>query len=83
MAVRILVDYLPTAFTDVQLKALFEPYGAVLSAMIVKQPLSGTLHFGYVEMESREKAERAVAAINAQEIGVPQLRAAVLTEAEG
>ena len=80
MPVRILVDYLPTGFTDVQLKALFEPYGAVLSATIVKRPLSGTLHFGYVEMDSREKAERAAAAINAQEIGVQRIRASVLSE---
>ena len=81
MAVRIIVDQLPIQFTDDDLRALFEPYGRVLSTMILRPPMSGSLRFGYVEMESQGDAEHAAAAINTRHIGVPALHASVLIDA--
>jgi hypothetical protein len=82
MAVRIVADQVPSSFTDADLKALFEPYGTVLLATVIKGPLAESLHFGYVEMETREQADRATAAINARNLGVPPLRTAVLLESQ-
>jgi hypothetical protein len=83
MAIRIVVDQVPIQFTDAHLKALFEPYGTVLSSTVLRPPMSGSLRFGYVEMESQEDAERAAAAINSRQIGVPSLHASVLIDTEG
>jgi hypothetical protein len=82
MAVRIVADQIPSNFTDANLKALFEPYGTVLTAMVIKGPIAESLHFGYVEMETREQADRAVAAINARQVGVPPIRTTVLLESQ-
>jgi RNA recognition motif-containing protein len=81
MAVRIIVDQVPTQYTDAHLRALFEPYGTVRSSMILRPPMSGSLGFGYVEMESPEDAERAAGAINSQ-VGVSGLHASVLIDAD-
>ena len=64
------------------LKTLFEPYGTVLLATVIKGPLAESLHFGYVEMETLEEANRAVVAINARRLGAPPLRTTVLSESE-
>jgi RNA recognition motif-containing protein len=82
MAIRIIVDQLPIQFTDADLRALFEPYGRVLSTVVLRPPLSGSLRFGYVEMESQKDAERAAAAINSRQIGVPSLYASVWMDAQ-
>lgn len=82
MAVRIVADQIPSNFTNADLKTLFEPYGTVLLATVIKGPLAESLHFGYVEMETLEEANRAVVAINARRLGAPPLRTTVLSESE-
>jgi RNA recognition motif-containing protein len=83
MAVRIIVDHLPTTFGDTHLRDLFDRYGTVLSATVIKGPLANSLNFGYVEMETREQAERAVAAINAVRTGTFGIQASLLMDDPG
>jgi RNA recognition motif-containing protein len=51
--------------TDDQLEALFAQYGAVKSAKIIMDRMSGRSRgFGFVEMESSDDANNAIAALN-------------------
>ncbi len=53
--------------SDDQLEALFAQYGAVKSAKIIMDRMSGRSRgFGFVEMESDEDAKNAIAALNGQ-----------------
>ena len=51
--------------TDEDLKELFSPQGAVVSASVVKYHDSGrSKGFAFVEMESEEDAKKAIEAMN-------------------
>ena len=51
--------------TDDQLEALFAQYGAVKSAKIIMDRMSGRSRgFGFVEMENNDEANNAIAALN-------------------
>ncbi|HNR08578.1 MAG TPA: RNA-binding protein [Saprospiraceae bacterium] len=53
--------------TDAQLEALFAQYGAVKSAKIIMDRMSGRSRgFGFVEMENDDEAKAAIAALNGQ-----------------
>ena len=57
------------ATTDDGLKAVFAAYGKVTSARVVTDRMTGrSKGFGFVEMPNREEAQKAVDALNGQEL---------------
>ena len=55
--------------TDEDLNSLFAEYGAVSSAKILKDKMSGrSKGFGFVEMEDEEAAKNAIAGLHESEI---------------
>jgi len=53
--------------SDDQLEALFAQYGAVKSAKIIMDRMSGRSRgFGFVEMDNDDEAKNAIAALNGQ-----------------
>ena len=67
---NIYVGNLSWQMTDEDLRNLFEQHGAVGSAKIVKDKVSGrSKGFGFVEMSSAEEAQKAITALNGKELG--------------
>lgn len=64
----LLVDGLPSFFTDQQLKELFRRYGTVLSAEVVRYPNGESLEFGYVEMATSDEASAAARRLNGTQL---------------
>ena len=65
--------------TESELRALFEPFGAVESASLATDRDTGRSRgFGFVSMTNDEEAEKAMAALNGKEEGG---RALVVNEA--
>ena len=57
------------ATTDDGLKAAFAAYGEVTSARVVTDSMNGrSKGFGFVEMPNREEAQKAIDALNGQEL---------------
>jgi RNA recognition motif-containing protein len=69
VAVELLVDALPQAYTEEQLRGLFQPYGCVSSVSIVRAPDGQSLGFGYVSMASAEDAGQACRALQHRVVG--------------
>lgn len=62
---NIYVGNLSYAVTEAQLKALFEEFGAVSSANLIKDKYSGeSKGFGFVEMDKQNEAEEAIKQLN-------------------
>ena len=69
----IFVGNLPWSATDEELKQKFSEFGAVLSARIVTDKLSGKSRgFGFVDMEDAD-AQKAIAAMSGQKWGEREL----------
>ncbi len=67
---KIYVGNFPFSMTDSELRAMFEPYGAVDSASVVTDRDTGRSRgFGFVSMTNDEEAERAMAALNGKDSG--------------
>ena len=65
----IFVGNLPWSMTDADLAAKFGEFGAVISARVVTDKLTGKSRgFGFVDM-SDEDAQKAIAAMAGQKIG--------------
>jgi RNA recognition motif-containing protein len=63
------VGNLSYGMTDHDLQNLFEPHGAVQSAQVIKDRDTGrSKGFGFVEMDSAEQAQAAIAALNGQDV---------------
>ncbi|HLY92574.1 MAG TPA: RNA-binding protein [Candidatus Angelobacter sp.] len=76
---KIYVGNFSFQMTEPELRALFEPYGAVEEASLVTERDTGRSRgFGFVSMTNNEEAEKAIAALNGQESGG---RALVVNEA--
>ena len=70
MATKLYVGNLPFRVRDEDLQSLFQQAGAVQSVNIIRDKVSGQSRgFGFVEMASAEDGEKAIAALNGQEIG--------------
>ena len=70
MPKRIYVGNLPFSATDDEVREMFSAYGAVTSVHLVTDRDSGRPRgFGFVEMESGEEADQAIAAVNGQDMG--------------
>jgi len=69
MAGKISVGNLPWSTTSADLEAMFAPHGAVRSAEVISDRETGRSRgFGFVEMETNEGLQAAIAALNGQEI---------------
>ena len=66
---NIFVGNLSYSTTDETLRELFEPYGEVSSAKVIKDRETGRARgFGFVEMPSDEEGQAAIAAVDGKEI---------------
>ena len=71
----IYVGNLPYDVSDSDLQQLFEKYGTVASARVVSDRATGRAKgFGFVEMNDRAEAEKAIAATNGYEMNGRPLR---------
>ena len=62
---KLYVGGLPYATTDASLESLFSEHGAVESARVIMDRMTGrSKGFGFVEMSSREEAETASEKLN-------------------
>lgn len=63
------VGNLSREVTEGDLRAAFEAFGQVTSAAVIKDKFSGESRgFGFVEMASKEEAEKAIAALNGTDL---------------
>ena len=70
MAKKLYVGGLPYATTDSELKDAFSAAGAVESAVIIMDKMSGrSKGFGFVEMSSDEEAQKAIEMMNGKDFG--------------
>lgn len=70
MAKKLYVGGLPYATTDSELKDAFSQAGAVSSAVIIMDKMSGrSKGFGFVEMSSDEDAQKAIDMWNGKDFG--------------
>ena len=71
----IYVGNLPYDVSDSDLQQLFEKYGTVASARVVMDRATGRAKgFGFVEMNDRAEAEKAIAATNGYDMNGRPLR---------
>ena len=64
------VGNFPFGMTDRELQSIFEPYGTVESAKIVRNPTTGRSRgFAFVAMANDVEAEKAMAELNGKESG--------------
>jgi RNA recognition motif-containing protein len=69
MAKKIYVGNLSFNTTDEDLSKLFQPYGAVGSASVIKDKFTGRSRgFGFVEMDKNEEADKAIAELNGKSV---------------
>ncbi|MEO6404774.1 MAG: RNA-binding protein [Ferruginibacter sp.] len=69
--------------TDEILKSLFEPFGAVSSAKIITDRMTGQSRgFGFVEMASDDEANEAMKALNNKDIEGRPMSVSVAKEKE-
>jgi RNA recognition motif-containing protein len=67
---NIYVGNLDFATTEQDLRGLFETYGAVENASIVKDKFTGQPRgFGFVEMTNDSDAEKAISELNGRQVG--------------
>lgn len=72
----LIVDGFTISFTSEELKQLLMPYGAVVSANVVKDQFNRSMSYGYVVMESEADARNAIEALNMQPFNGRVLRVA-------
>ncbi len=66
---NIYVGNVPYAATEEDLETLFGEYGAVATATIIRDRYDGrSKGFGFVEMENQEDGERAIEALDGQDM---------------
>ena len=67
---KLFVGNIPHSTTEAELRALFEPHGAIEQVSIVTDRDTGRSRgFAFVEMTDSAEAEKAIAALNGQELG--------------
>jgi RNA recognition motif-containing protein len=78
---KLFVGNLPFAIDSEKLRELFTPFGAVESANVIVDKVSGrSKGFGFVEMATVEEAQAAVSALNDSEM---EGRKVAVSEAKG
>jgi cold-inducible RNA-binding protein len=67
---KLYVGNFPFSMTDPELQSIFEPYGTVESAKIVRNPETGRSRgFAFVAMPNDVEAIKAMAELNGRESG--------------
>jgi cold-inducible RNA-binding protein len=67
---KLFVGNIPHSTTEAELRALFEPHGAIEQVSIVTERDTGRSRgFAFVEMKDSAEAEKAIAALNGTELG--------------
>ena len=67
---KLFVGNIPHSTTEADLRALFEPHGAIAQVSIVTERDTGRSRgFAFVEMTDSAEAEKAIAALNGKELG--------------
>jgi len=75
MAINIYVGNLSYDTTESQLGTLFSAHGAVRSVKVVTDQYSGrSKGFGFVEMENKEEADNAIAALNGKNVSNREIK---------
>ncbi|MDX1469610.1 MAG: RNA-binding protein [Acidimicrobiia bacterium] len=81
MSTNIYVGNLPFNVDNDELKSLFAEYGEVASANVITDRDSGRSRgFGFVEMDSKEAAEKAIESLNGSSHGGRQLTVNIARE---
>jgi len=69
MGKKLYVGNLAYGITDSDLQKMFEPHGTVQSAQVIMDRDTGrSKGFGFVEMNTGEEAEAAIAALSGQQV---------------
>lgn len=69
MSKRIYVGNLPWAYTATHLQELFGPYGSIISAEVISDRVTGRSRgFGFVQLDSDQATESAIAALNGKDV---------------
>ncbi len=69
MAKKLYVGSLPYSTDENTLRALFEPFGTLLSAAVISDKFTGqSKGFGFVEFEDSAAADEAIEQINGKEV---------------
>jgi len=72
---KIYVSNLSFSMRDAELQEIFANFGSVLSAKVIMDRASGrSKGFGFVEMETPEEAQKAIAGLNDTEIAGRMIR---------
>ena len=67
---KLFVGNIPHSTTEAELRTLFEPHGAIEQVSIVTDRDTGRSRgFAFIEMTDSAEAEKAIAALNGQELG--------------
>lgn len=67
---RLYVGNVPFSTTDEELHALFEPYGEIVSANVIRdRETDRSRGFAFVEFESTEAAQKAITALDGSDMG--------------
>jgi RNA recognition motif-containing protein len=70
MPKKLYVGNLPWSFSSADLENLFAPYGTVKSAEVISERETGRSRgFGFVEMETQQATEQAIAALHEKDVG--------------
>lgn len=70
MSQKLYVGGLPYSTTDNELKDAFSQAGAVVSATIIMDKMTGrSKGFGFVEMSTEEEAQKAIEMFNGKDFG--------------
>lgn len=81
MSKKLFVGSLPFSTTNEELQKLFEPFGEVTSAVVIRDKQTRrSKGYGFVEMTSAEAANDALEALNGSEV---KGRKIVVSEAKG
>ena len=66
---NIYIGNLPKTATEEAVRSLFEEHGEVIEVKLIKDQYSGELRgFGFIQMPSKEEAEKAIQEINGKEM---------------
>ena len=69
MATKLYVGNLAYGVSNTDLETMFAPHGTVQSAQVIMDRDTGrSKGFGFVEMDSDEQAQAAIAALNGQDV---------------
>ncbi|MFP3867406.1 MAG: RNA recognition motif domain-containing protein [Desulfobacteraceae bacterium] len=67
MSTKLFVGNIPHQMTDTELQAIFSEAGSVISAKIITDRQTGQPRgFGFVEMDTKAEARKALSTINAR-----------------